>query len=235
MLKRHIQQPFQHLRLLRAGDGLLSCDDKAGHAIDPQPMCAEVFGMHRLSFLTGTQEGQRRMRVKADPPSHSRKSAGIANIHTIGEIGIKQRFHHHLAQAFPHCITHQAMRIDAGWYTPHQVKAKTDSLGSAKIRQGILQAPRAILTTEFPRDEFCTGNAAWGNIGIQQKRPPDQFWNDIRPGPQGTAQPPDAQVAPGADQVEGDFNIQPRLEGCQDIHTCSLAQPHSAGSPFFGS
>jgi hypothetical protein len=164
MLKRHIQQPFQHLRLLRAGYGLLSCDDKAGHAIDPQPMRAEVFGMHRLSLLTGTKEGQRRMRVKADPPSHSRKPAGIANIHTIGEIGIKQRFHHHLAQAFPHRITHQAMRIDAGWHTPHQVKAKTDSLGSAKIHQRILQAPRAILTTEFPRDEFCAGNAAWGNV-----------------------------------------------------------------------
>ena len=52
LLKRHIQQPFQHLGLLGAGDGLLSCDDEAGHAIDPQPMRAEVFGMHRLSLLT---------------------------------------------------------------------------------------------------------------------------------------------------------------------------------------
>ena len=52
LLKRHIQQPFQNLGFLGAGNGLLSRDDEAGHAIDAKPMRAEVFGMHRLSLLT---------------------------------------------------------------------------------------------------------------------------------------------------------------------------------------
>jgi hypothetical protein len=125
------------------------------------------------------------------------------------------------------------MGIDAGWHAPHQVKAKTDPLGPAKIRQRILQASRAILTTEFARDEFRAGNAIWRNIRIEQKWAPQKLWDDIRPSAEGAPQPPDAQVAPGADQVEGDINIQPRLGGCQDIHAFSLAQPRMTGSPFF--
>ena len=127
------------------------------------------------------------------------------------------------------------MRGDAGWHAPHQVKAEVDPLSPAKLCQRILQAPGAVLTAEFPRDKLCAGNAAGWDIRIEQKGPPDQFRNDIWPGAQGTAQPPDAQIAPGADQIESDFNIQPRLEGCQDIHNRSLAQPRRAGSPFFGS
>lgn len=52
LLQRHIQQPFQHFGLLRAGNGLLPGNNETGHAIDAQPMRAEVFGMHRFSFLT---------------------------------------------------------------------------------------------------------------------------------------------------------------------------------------
>jgi hypothetical protein len=52
LLQRHIQQPFQNFGLLRAGKGLLPCDNDAGHAIDPETMGAKVFGMHRLSLLT---------------------------------------------------------------------------------------------------------------------------------------------------------------------------------------
>jgi len=52
LLKRDIQQPFQNLGFLGAGNGLLSRDDEAGHAINPKPMRTEVFGMHRLSLLT---------------------------------------------------------------------------------------------------------------------------------------------------------------------------------------
>ena len=51
LLQGDIQQPFQHLGFLRAGDGLLPGNDEAGHAIDPQPMGAEVFGMHRLGLF----------------------------------------------------------------------------------------------------------------------------------------------------------------------------------------
>ena len=52
LLQRHIEQPFQNFGLLRAGNGLLPCDNEAGHAIDPETMGAKVFGMHRLSLLT---------------------------------------------------------------------------------------------------------------------------------------------------------------------------------------
>jgi hypothetical protein len=125
------------------------------------------------------------------------------------------------------------MGIDAGWHAPHQVKAKTDPLGPAKICQRILQAPCAILTTEFARDEFCAGNAIGWNIRIEQKGAPQKLRDDIRPGAESATQTPDAQVTPRADQVEGDFNIQPRLGGCQDIHGVTLAQPRGSGSPFF--
>jgi hypothetical protein len=125
------------------------------------------------------------------------------------------------------------MGIDAGWHAPHQVKAKTDPLGPAKLSQRILQTPRAILTTEFACDEFRAGNAIRWNIGIEQKWPPQKLWDDIWPSAEGAPQPPDAQVTPGADKVEGDINIQPRLGGCQDIHPCMLAQPRVSGSPFF--
>jgi hypothetical protein len=125
------------------------------------------------------------------------------------------------------------MRGNAGGNAPHQVKAKAYPLGPAKFGQRILQAPRAILTAEFARDEFRAGNTARRNIRIEQKGPPQKLWDDIWPGAESAPHAPDAQVTPGAYQVEGDINFQPRLEGCQDIHVVVLAQPRATGSPLF--
>jgi hypothetical protein len=50
LLQSHIQQSFQHLRLLRAGDGLLPGHDETGHAVNAQAMRPQIFGMYRIDL-----------------------------------------------------------------------------------------------------------------------------------------------------------------------------------------
>jgi hypothetical protein len=47
---RDVQQAFQYLRLLRAGDGVAAADQEAGHAVDAQPMRPQVLGVYHLAI-----------------------------------------------------------------------------------------------------------------------------------------------------------------------------------------
>ena len=73
--QRHIQQPFQHLRLLRPGDRVPPRHHEAGHPVDPQPMRPEVVGMHRLHLRHRRQEAPRRA---ASSPSRPAIAASTA-------------------------------------------------------------------------------------------------------------------------------------------------------------
>ena len=51
-----VEQPLEHLRLLRPGDGAAAGDDEAGHAVDAEAMRPEVVGMDRLHLRHRRQE-----------------------------------------------------------------------------------------------------------------------------------------------------------------------------------
>ena len=100
---------------------------------------------------------------------------------------MEKRLHHHFTKTFALGKAHQAMGIDAGRHAPHQVKAKANSLGPAKFRKRILQAPSAILPAEFARDKFRAGNSVGRDVGVEQEGAPKELGENIGPGAQGAA------------------------------------------------
>ena len=86
-----------------------------------------------------------------------------------------------------------------------------------------IQPPRPVLTAEFAHHVVGARHAHARHVGIEQERPPDQFESDIRAAAQRAHQPPHAQVAPRADEIMHDLDMQPGFRGCQDIHGGSVA------------
>ena len=54
--RRDIEQAFDHLRLLRTGDGVAAGNDEARNTVDAQPMRPQIVGVHRVHLLVAGKE-----------------------------------------------------------------------------------------------------------------------------------------------------------------------------------
>ena len=122
--RRDIQQSLDHLRFLRAGDGMAAGDDEAWHAVDAQPVRPEVVGVHGVHLIAAGEE------ARAPPPSRPQAAAiaastrVVADVVAVGEMRREQRLHHRIAPAEARGKAHQPVGIDAGRGAADAVEAE---------------------------------------------------------------------------------------------------------------
>src|SRR5947208_1183065 len=63
-----VEQALDHVRLLGPGDRMPSGHDEAGHAVDAEPVGAEIVGVDGVDVLLAAQEGAGGDRVEAAGP-----------------------------------------------------------------------------------------------------------------------------------------------------------------------
>ena len=220
---RHVEQTLDHLGLLRAGDCVAAGDHEAWDAVDAQPMCPQVIGVHRIHLVIADQEASCGCTVQTARRGDRHQHDVIADIQAVGEMRREQRLDHRVGLTEARCVTYQAMGVDAGWRAADAVEAEQNALAAANLRYRRIKPTRAVLATELADHVVRPRHATSRHVWIEQEGPPRQVEQQVRTASHCAHQPAHAKIAPRADQIVDDLDAETRLWWCEDVHAAIIA------------
>ncbi len=182
-------------------------------------MGAQVLEVHPLGLRRGAEKARGAGGVEALLGRDAQERRGLADVHALAEVGAEQRVH----QGFHRAVlarrpAQQPVRVHALRDAADEVEAERDALAAAEFGDAVVQPPRPVLAAELAQQPVLARHAARRDVGVEQEGPPRQVDLQVRPRREHAQQPPDAEEAPRADQVEDDLDAQPGPGRGKDVH-----------------
>ena len=174
--------------------------------------------MHCVDIIVAAQERAGLARIQTAGSGDHAQHGMVADVVTVGEMGGEEGLGdlgRSTALAGP---ADEAMRIDAAGRSADPVEAERNALRVADIGDGGVQAAGPVLAAEFADDVVRPGHPDAGHIGVEQERAPGKVEQQVRSpahGPEQTAHP---EIAPRANEIVHDLDLQTCLGGGKAIH-----------------
>ena len=108
---RQIDQPFEHLGFLGAGNGVLAVDQETGNAVYPEAMRVQIFGMHKIRAFHRIQKIFRGIRVHPLLRRQFCQQCMVPNIRAINEMRVENPVHQNIGSAESRGVADQPVRI----------------------------------------------------------------------------------------------------------------------------
>ncbi len=123
-------------------------------------------------------------------------------------MGGVQGLDHFEAAALARGETDEAVRLDRARDPPHPLEAEGDTLTPADLLDHRENAPGAVLAGKLADEIFIEGKPLARDVGIEEEGVPSEAHFELLETFEGAAKPPQPEMAPRADEVVDDLDME---------------------------
>lgn len=151
-----------------------------------------------------------------------RECCGVADVTAFGEIGAEDREDQILDGAVVVGEADQAVRIDGARRAADSRKREIQAVLGGDRGDRRVEPSCALLIAELARRVVGAADAGARHVRIEQERPPLRRDRQVRPAGAQLLQAVNAEIAPRADEIENDFDRDPRQARQDHVHGCGV-------------
>jgi len=165
---------------------------------------------------------------------------GVADVAPVGEMRREQGLHHLRPAPMARGPAGQTVRVHRGGGAADALEAELQPLQPADRRDRGIEAPRTFFAAELAHHVVGARQAGARHVRVQQKRPPGDVGQYVRPPPQRAHQPAQSEIAPGTHQIVHHLDAEARVAGRENVHqekpgpdirqVFGLPRPRASGS-----